>query len=247
MSAITLHNLTLGYQRHPAVHHLSGSFAPGSMTAIVGPNGSGKSTLVKGLTGFLRPMEGSIDRGVLLQNRKIAYLPQRLEVDRSFPITVLDTVLLGLWQEIGMFGGMNNTLWERAAQALSTVGLGGLESRAINELSGGQFQRVMFARMSLQDSPVLILDEPFNAIDQQTILDLMAVIRGWHDEGRTLMMVVHDLSLVREFFPQTLLLAREPVAWGDTGAVLTEENLMQSRVMAQAWDQSAAICRKAPL
>lgn len=246
MDAITLHNLTLGYQRHPAVHHLSGSFASGSMTAIIGPNGSGKSTLVKGLTGFLRPMEGSIDRGGLLPHQ-IAYLPQRLEVDRNFPITVFDTVLLGLWQEIGMFGGMNRTLWQRAAQALSIVGLGGLEGRAINELSGGQFQRMMFARMSLQDAPVLIFDEPFSAIDQQTILDLMAMIRHWHDEGRTLLIVIHNLNLVREFFPQTLLLAREPVAWGQTSEVLTEKHLLQSRTMAQAWDQSAAICRQAPL
>lgn len=246
MAAITLHNLTLGYQRHPAVHHLSGSFASGSMTAIIGPNGSGKSTLVKGLTGFLRPMEGSIDRDGLLP-RQIAYLPQRLEVDRNFPITVFDTVLLGLWQEIGMFGGMNRTLWQRAAQALSIVGLGGLEGRAINELSGGQFQRMMFARMSLQDAPVLIFDEPFSAIDQQTILDLMAMIRHWHDEGRTLLIVIHNLNLVREFFPQTLLLAREPVAWGQTSEVLTEKHLLQSRTMAQAWDQSAAICRQAPL
>ncbi len=246
MAAITLHNLTLGYQRHPAVHHLSGSFAAGSMTAIVGPNGSGKSTLVKGITGFLRPMEGSIDRGSLLPHQ-IAYLPQRLEVDRSFPITVLDTVLLGLWQEIGMFGGVNRTLWQRAAQALSTVGLGGLESRGINELSGGQFQRVMFARMSLQEAPVLIFDEPFSAIDEQTVLDLMAVIRRWHEEGRTLLIVVHDLGLVRQYFPQTLLLAREPVAWGETGEVLTEEHLLQSRTMAQAWDRSAAVCRQEPL
>jgi zinc/manganese transport system ATP-binding protein len=246
MAAITLHNLTLGYQRHPAVHHLSGCFAAGSMTAIVGPNGSGKSTLVKGITGFLRPMDGSIDRGGLLPHQ-IAYLPQRLEVDRSFPITVLDTVLLGLWQEIGMFGGVNRTLWQRAAQALSTVGLGGLESRGINELSGGQFQRVMFARMSLQEAPVLIFDEPFSAIDEQTVLDLMAVIRRWHVEGRTLLIVVHDLGLVRQYFPQTLLLAREPVAWGETGEVLTEEHLLQSRTMAQAWDRSAAVCRQEPL
>ncbi len=246
MAAIPLHNLTLGYQRHPAVHHLSGSFASGSMTAIVGPNGSGKSTLVKGITGFLRPMDGSIDRGGLLPHQ-IAYLPQRLEVDRSFPITVLDTVLLGLWQEIGMFGGVNRTLWQRAAQALSTVGLGGLESRGINELSGGQFQRVMFARMSLQEAPVLIFDEPFSAIDEQTVLDLMAVIRRWNEEGRTLLIVVHDLDLVRQYFPQTLLLAREPVAWGETGDVLTEEHLLQSRTMAQAWDRSAAVCRQEPL
>lgn len=244
MASITLHNLTLGYDRHPAVHHLSGVFAPGSMTAIVGPNGSGKSTLVKGITGFLRPLEGTIDRGGL-QPRQMAYLPQRLDVDRSFPITVLDTVLLGLWREIGVFSGMKPDHWRRVAQALATVGLSGFESRAINELSGGQFQRVMFARMSLQDAPVLILDEPFSAIDQQTILDLMVVIRQWHGKGKTIMVVVHDFNLVRTSFPQTLLLARELIAWGDTAEVLTEDNLKKSRAMAQDWDQSAGICRKA--
>ena len=89
MNAITLHNLTLGYERHPAVHHLSGSFEPGSMTAVIGPNGSGKSTLLKGITGILRPLGGRIDRGALKTNQ-IAYLPQQLEIDQSFPISVLD-------------------------------------------------------------------------------------------------------------------------------------------------------------
>ncbi len=243
MSSIILKNLTLGYERRPAVHHLTGTFPLGSMTAIVGPNGSGKSTLVKGLTGFLRPLEGTIDRGGL-EKRQIAYLPQRLEVDRSFPITVLDTVLLGLWPEIGMFFGMQPYHWQRVERAMTMVGLSGFESRSINELSGGQFQRVMFARMSLQNAPVLILDEPFSAIDQQTIEDLMAVIRHWHEEGRTIMVVVHDFNLVRSSFPQTLLLARELIAWGETDEVLTEENITQSRKMAQAWDQSAVVCRR---
>lgn len=243
MSSITLDNLTLGYERHPAVHHLSGTFPLGSMTAIVGPNGSGKSTLVKGLTGFLRPLAGTIDRGGM-NTRQFAYLPQRLEVDRSFPITVLDTVLLGLWPEIGMFSGMQPCHWQRVEQAMATVGLSGFESRSINELSGGQFQRVMFARMSLQNAPVLILDEPFSAIDHQTIADLIAVLRDWNGEGRTIIVVVHDFNLVRTSFPQTLLLARELIAWGKTAEVLTEQNLAQSRKMAQAWDQSAVVCRK---
>jgi len=243
MSSITLNNLTLGYERRPAVHHLSGVFSSGSMTAVIGPNGSGKSTLVKGITGFLRPLDGTIDRGGL-KKQQIAYLPQRLEVDRSFPITVLDTVLLGLWPEIGIFSGMQPKHWSKVEQAMETVGLSGFESRSINELSGGQFQRVMFARMSLQDAPVLILDEPFSAVDQQTIADLMTVILQWHGEGRTILVVVHDFNLVREAFPQSLLLAREPIAWGETANVLTDENLAQSRAMAQAWDQEAEVCRR---
>lgn len=242
MHAITIHNLTLGYDRHPAVHHLSGSFAPGSMTAIIGPNGSGKSTLVKAITGFIRPMVGTVDRGGLKRG-DIAYLPQIMDVDRSFPVTVLDTVLLGLWQEIGMFGGLKSSQWDRVAQALATVGMSGFEQRGINELSGGQFQRVMFARMLLQDAPVLILDEPFNAIDQQTIFDLMTVIQRWHEEGRTLMVVIHDLNLVRQYFPRTLLLARTMIAWDMTERVLTEENLRKSRAMAQGWDAAAVVCR----
>lgn len=243
MPAITLHDLTLGYERHPAVHHLSGVFASGTMTAIVGPNGSGKTTLLKGITGFLRPLAGAIDRGGL-KPKDIAYLPQHLEADRSFPITVLDTVLLGLWQEIGMFAGMQRTHWDRVAQALFTVGLAGFETRTVNELSGGQFQRVMFARMSLQNAPVLVLDEPFNGIDQQTTADLLEVVRRWHAEGRTILVVAHDLALVRDFFPQTLLLAREMIAWGETRQVLTAAHLDRARTMSEAWDQSAAICRQ---
>ena len=152
MDAIALHDLTLGYDGHPAVHHLSGVFEPGSMTAVVGPNGSGKSTLLKGITGILRPLGGRIERGAL-KISQIAYLPQQAEIDRSFPITVLDIVALGLWHRIGMFGGMKQELWEQAGQALASVGLEGFERRAIGELSAGQFQRVLFARLLLQDCP----------------------------------------------------------------------------------------------
>ena len=241
MNAITLHNLTLGYERHPAVHHLSGSFEPGSMTAVIGPNGSGKSTLLKGITGILRPLGGRIDRGALKTNQ-IAYLPQQLEIDQSFPISVLDVIILGLWRDIGIFGGMKHGLWTKAEQALNTVGLDGFETRPISDLSGGQFRRVMFARMLLQDAPVVVLDEPFTSIDAQTTLDLFEVVKRWHAENRTIIAVLHDFNQVRSYFPQTLLMARNLVGWGETPQVLTDENLLVSRRMSEAWTESAEVC-----
>ncbi|MDR3631894.1 MAG: metal ABC transporter ATP-binding protein [Desulfocapsaceae bacterium] len=243
MHPISLCNLTLGYERHPAVHHLSGVFKAGSMTAVVGPNGSGKSTLLKGITGSLRPLGGHIDRGAL-KTSQIAYLPQQMEIDRSFPITVLDVVILGLWRDIGMFGGMKKGLWHKTEEALQTVGLAGFESRPISDLSGGQFRRVMFARMLLQESPVVVLDEPFTSIDNQTTLDLFEVIKRWHAENRTIIAVLHDFSQVRSYFPQTLLLARELVGWGETRQILTDANLQRSRRMSEAWDESAAVCQE---
>jgi zinc/manganese transport system ATP-binding protein len=241
--SISLHNLTLGYERHPAVHHLTGVFESGSMTAVVGPNGSGKSTLLKGITGILRPLGGHIKREGL-QTDQIAYLPQQLEIDRSFPITVLDIVILGLWHDIGMFSGMNKDRWKKVEQALTTVGLEGFEKRAISNLSGGQFQRVMFARMLLQNSPVVVLDEPFTSIDEQTTLDLLKVVQRWHAEKRTIIAVLHDFDQVRAYFPQTLLIARELIGWGFTREVLTEENLQNSRRMSEAWDESADVCQE---
>lgn len=243
MDAIILDDLTLGYDGHPAVHHLSGVFEPGSMTAVVGPNGSGKSTLLKGLTGILRPLGGRIERG-RLRTSQMAYLPQQAEIDRSFPITVLDIVALGLWQRIGMFGGMKKELWEQAWQALGAVGLEGFEPRAIGDLSAGQFQRVLFARLLLQDCPVILLDEPFTAVDARTTTDLLGVIQSWHAENRTIIAVLHNYDQVRSYFPKTLMLARDPIGWGDTQEVLTPENLRLARQMSEAWDETAAACRR---
>jgi zinc/manganese transport system ATP-binding protein len=243
MDSIVLHDLTLGYDRHPAVHHLSGVFEPGSMTAVVGPNGSGKSTLLKGITGILGPLGGRIERGAL-EATQIAYLPQQTEIDRGFPITVLDTVIIGLWHRIRMFGGMKRDLWRGAKQALASVGLEGFEGRAIGALSAGQFQRVLFARMLLQDCPVILLDEPFTAIDSQTTADLLNVVRGWHAEKRTIIAVLHDFDQVRTYFPRTLMIAREPIGWGKTDDVLTEENLRRSRRMSEAWNESAEVCTR---
>ncbi len=242
-AAFALSDVTLGYGRHPAVHHLTGSFATGSLTAVVGPNGSGKTTLLKGLAGLLAPLDGRLDRNGL-GRRDIAYLPQQAEIDRSFPISVIETVLLGHWRTIGLFRPVTRILRRQAEHALMAVGLDGFARRPIASLSAGQFQRVLFARMLLQDCPVILLDEPFTAIDAKTMADLLRVVVGWHGEGRTVIAVLHDLDQVRENFPDSLLIAREPIAWGATTEVLRAEHLFRARQMAEAWDDRAEICRR---
>jgi len=238
---IILRDVTLGYDRHPAVHHLSGEVASGALLAVVGPNGAGKSTLFRGLAGILKPLSGTIDLGGL-DIRDIAYLPQSADIDRSFPISVFDFVGTGLWRRIGFFGGMGRHERDRIAQALAAVGLTGFENRNIGTLSGGQMQRMLFARVLLQDARLIVLDEPFNAIDARTSADLMLLVQRWHDEKRTVLAALHDFDLVRANFPETLLLARGLVAWGPTAQVLTAENLAEARRMCEAFDDSAAAC-----
>ena len=234
-------DVTLGYDRHPAVHHLTGDVAKGTLLAVVGPNGAGKSTLFRGIIGMLKPMGGSIGLGGLTI-RDIAYLPQTADIDRSFPISVFDFVGTGLWRTIGAFGGIGKAQAARITAALAAVGLNGFENRSIGTLSGGQMQRMLFARVLLQDSRLIVLDEPFNAIDAKTTADLMLLIQRWHHEGRTVLAALHDMDLVRTQFPQTLLLARGAVAWGKTADVLTRENLSAARTMCEAFDDGAAPC-----
>ena len=232
-------DLTLGYSRHPAVHHLSGTVATGSLTAVVGANGSGKSTLMKGIVGVLKPMDGKI---VNARNARIAYLPQQSELDRTFPARVVDLVSLGVWPKRGLLGRFTDEDRASVSKALSAVGLEGFEKRPIDTLSGGQLQRALFARVLVQDAEIILLDEPFNAMDTKTVVDLIALIKRWHGESRTIMVVVHDLNLVREHFPETLLLARQPVAWGDTIETLRPENLLRARRFDEAWHDDAPWC-----
>jgi len=241
MSGLHFHNLTLGYERHPAVHHLDGAVETGALVAVVGPNGAGKSTLFKGIVGALRPLAGSIERDGL-DVREIAYLPQAAEIDRSFPITVYDMAAMGLWHSKGLFGGFGGKDHAAIEAAIAAVGLTGFEQRAIGTLSGGQMQRMLFARLLLQDSRVIVLDEPFTAIDAKTSADLLDLVRRWHGERRTVLAALHDIDLVKAVFPQSLLLAREPVAWGPTREVLTPENLAKARHMCEAFDEEAEAC-----
>jgi zinc/manganese transport system ATP-binding protein len=240
-AALQFRNLTLGYDRHPAVHHLDGAIETGALVAVVGPNGAGKSTLFKGIVGVLKPFAGQIERGAL-SPQDIAYLPQAAEIDRSFPINVYDMVAMGLWHRTGLFGGVDRKARASIEQALSAVGLPGLEEGAIATLSGGQMQRMLFARLLLQDARVIVLDEPFNAVDAKTSVDLFDLVQRWHGEKRTVLTALHDIDFVRTHFPETLLLAREPVAWGRTATVLTAENLLVARRMCEAFDDHAEEC-----
>lgn len=242
-AALAFHNLTLGYERHPAVHHLETEIAQGSLTAIVGPNGAGKSTLLKGVTGALAPIEGRITISGM-GGEDIAYLPQQSDIDRSFPISVVDLVAMGLWREIGAFGRVTRARRQRVDAALAAVGLTGFETRPIGSLSGGQMQRALFARVLLQDARMVLLDEPFTAIDMKTMADLIGVIERWNREGRTVLAVLHDDDTVRAHFPQTLMLARELVAHGPTHKVLTSENQFRARQMCEACASTPHICGK---
>jgi zinc/manganese transport system ATP-binding protein len=237
-------NVTLGYDGHPAVHHLGGSLRRGSLTAVVGPNGSGKSTLLKGIAGAVQPLGGRIElQGV--SQRDVAYLPQQSDLDRGFPATVLDVLTLGLIDRVGLFARVPKDSVQRMHMALEAVGLAGFADRAIETLSGGQMQRCLFARVLLQDARVILLDEPFNAIDAKTVADLVDLVRRWHGEERTVVAVLHDLDLVRRVFPDTLLIARHLVAWGPTAEALSPENLLKARRMTEAWDDDAPWCRAA--
>ncbi len=236
---IRLCDVTIAYDCHPAVHHLTGSFAAGSMTAITGPNGAGKSTLLKALIGDLKLSAGSIERdGASLA--EIAYLPQAAEIDRRFPVTVGDVVLLGAWRQSGPFKAISAA--SEARRALTAVGLPDFERRSIGSLSSGQLQRVLFARLIVQNATVILLDEPFTAIDARTTRDLLDLIQGWHREGRTVIAALHDFDQVRMHFSQTLLLARELIDWGPTATTLVPANLRRAQLLAEQWDEDAGPC-----
>jgi zinc/manganese transport system ATP-binding protein len=237
---VTLENLTVSYRQHPALHHISGQFAPGSLTAVVGPNGSGKSTLLKTIMGLLPIAGGKVT--VATPSARIAYLPQLAEIDTCFPIDVRDCVSLGCWPRKGAWGGMKGAQLQQIDAALHAVCLQGFEDRPISSLSSGQLQRVLFARLLVQNADVILLDEPFNSIDSKTTAALLDTIAQWHRQQHTVIVVLHNDAQVRQHFPQTLLLARELVAWGPTAQVMTDAHLSRARAMAEVWDDDAELC-----
>ena len=180
---IALRGAAFGWHGRPAVHGLAGEFSRGSMAAIVGPNGAGKSTLLKGLAGVLRPLAGALECEADLR-RRLAWLPQASELERGFPITVADMVALGAWGRVGAWRRFDAAETARVHAALRRVGLQDLAGQSLGALSGGQMQRALFARLLLQDAPLLLLDEPFSAIDAATTDVLLALLRGWGGGSR---------------------------------------------------------------
>jgi zinc/manganese transport system ATP-binding protein len=242
--SIELQDVTLAYRGHPAVHHVSGVFAPGSLTALIGPNGAGKSTLLRAMARQARPTQGHVIYNGLATNQPgtIAYLPQIAGLNPDFSLRVIDVVAMGAWQSIGAMGAMNTAIIEKLQAALQQVGLANFESRMVDELSVGQLQRVLFARLIMQDAPVILLDEPFNALDVTTVRDLLKIIHTWHAQGRLVVAVLHDMNTVKQHFPQTLLIARELLAWGATSAVVSSQTLGEAEQASLAWQDAAPWC-----
>jgi len=240
---IRLHGVSLRQGAPLAVEAVSGAFLPGSLTAIIGPNGAGKTTLLRALAGLHRLDSGRIDRGGLAPAR-IGFVAQAPTLDRSFPIDCLEVVALAGAAGAGWVRALSRSRWDAASAALAQVGLASLARRPVGSLSAGQFQRLMFARAIAQDAPVLLLDEPFNAVDEPTAAELLAIVLRWHAQGRTVVVVAHDLALVRRAFPTTLALHRRAVAWGPTAAVLTPEHLREVRLTADRWADLAPALRE---
>ena len=208
---IVMNDLVAGYDRQPVTRALSGVIERGSMTAIVGANGCGKSTLLKTLAGFLPPVSGTFR----WQGRRpvVGWLAQRHALEAQFPLTVQDVVSMGCWPEISLFAGFRRDTRMRIAGALERVGLASMALSTIVVLSGGQFERMRFARVLVQQAPLVMLDEPFSGVDEATCNVLMDLMLEMYMQGQTLLAVLHDSERVSRHFPQTLRLDADTPHW----------------------------------
>ena len=215
---IKLDHLVAGYAGLAIAPSLSGTIETGSMTAIVGLNGCGKSTLLKTLAGFIPPVSGRLS----WRNGRpvIGWLAQRHALESQFPLTVQDVVSQGAWPQVSLLRGLSRGSRQRIRASLERVGLLSMAKMPIEELSGGQFQRMLFARVMVQGAPLVMLDEPFTGIDEATSCELMNLILEMHQQGQTILAVLHDNRRVADYFPETMLLTTERVHWGRTSEVL---------------------------
>ncbi|MBP7253761.1 MAG: metal ABC transporter ATP-binding protein [Alphaproteobacteria bacterium] len=238
---LTLCDISAGYDRHPAVHHVSVTFVPGSLTAIVGPNGGGKSTLLKTIMGMVPLMSGHM----LWQGctpADCAYMPQQSAIDRGFPLRVRDIVDFGHWRRSGNWCALSAVQDTQSRAALQRVGMSSFADRPIDGLSVGQLQRVLFARIIVQDARMILLDEPFAPIDSRTVTELLPLLQQWRGEGRTILLVMHDLGMAEAYCPDALLLAREMLVHGPSRTVLQPDHLQKARLLAESWQETAPQC-----
>lgn len=236
--SIQLENVTVSYRHRPAIHHINIDINMNEMWAIFGPNGAGKSTLLKAIMHLVRPDSGQISWGKL-QRSDIAYLPQQSDIDRSQPMSVFELVAMGLWYETGFFASISKTMYQRIFNVLNQVGMLQYKDRSIAQLSNGQFQRVLLARMLIQNASVLLLDEPFNAVDASTTFALLDILKTYQQQQKcTVITVLHDYEQVQAYFPNTLLIAREKIAAGKTDKVITENNLQKAAAAMQQYEQN---------
>ncbi|RSI45116.1 metal ABC transporter ATP-binding protein [Streptococcus cristatus] len=227
---IEMKNLSVSYQGQLALEPTSLTIKGPTITGIIGPNGAGKSTLIKGMLGIVES-EGQtfLDRKPMKQElSEIAYVEQKIHIDYNFPIKVKECVSLGLYPKIKLFQRLKASDWEKVARALKIVGLEDFAERQISQLSGGQFQRVLIARCLVQEADYIFLDEPFVGIDSVSEEIIMATLRQLRKDGKTILIVHHDLSKVVAYFDQVLLLNKRVVAFGSTESTFTKENMQKT-------------------
>jgi len=196
--------LQAGYQNRAVTPVINAALSSGSMTALVGANGSGKSTLLKTIAGLIKPVAGKCE--LQLPQKAIGWMPQRSELETRFPLTVFELVSIGCWPRSGWFGGINRSMRREIDRALDAVQMRDFARAQPATLSGGQLQRVLFARLLLQRSPLWLLDEPFNGIDSKTVTLLMSILQQQQQAGATLLVVLHDRPLVDRYFSEVLSL-----------------------------------------
>ena len=232
-SLLSATGLRLGYRDVPVVQHVSFALARGDVLAVVGHNGSGKSTLIKTLLGALPPLAGELSwpEG---RPKTIAYLGQRTEFDNRFPIRVRDLAAMGAWSGLGFLGRVDNACQARITSALERTGTAEIADMPLHQLSAGQLQRALFARTMVQDAPLILLDEPFTAVDQTTEAELLTLIDDWAAEGRAVMLVLHDLSAVLQHCNSALLLGNGQARFGAPRETLTPHNLVDHGYMSKS-------------
>ena len=227
-SPLAIRGLTVSYGQKPAVFSVDMTVRPGRMTAIIGPNGAGKSTLLKAALGIVRPLSGQVrafGQPLDAMRARIAYVPQRASVDWDFPTCVIDVVLMGLYRELGLLGRVLGRHKACALDCLDRVGMRDFADRQIGQLSGGQQQRVFLARALAQGADLYLLDEPFAGVDAATEKAIIGVLKALKAEGRTVVVVHHDLATVRDYFDDVFLIATRKVADGPVETAFTADTL----------------------
>lgn len=231
MVPVRVDNLTVSYHKKPVLKEVSFAAPEGKLIGIVGPNGAGKSTLIKGILGLVPKTSGNVQiygKPYRLQRKKVGYVPQRESVDWDFPTSVFDVVLMGRYGQIGWFKRPGKKDKETAMACLEKVGMAEYANRQISQLSGGQQQRVFLARALAQDATVYFMDEPFVGVDAATEKAIIALLNELKAQGKTVLVVHHDLQTVKEYFDWVLLLNMRKVAMGPAEEVFTIENLQKT-------------------
>ena len=229
MKVIEIKKLVVAYDEDkPVLDDFNLGIEKGKMTAFVGPNGAGKSTLIKAILEFVKPITGSITingKKYAQEKKKIAYVPQRGSVDWDFPTTLYDVVEMGSYGRVGFLKRVPKSEKNRVMEAIEKVDMLEYVDRQISQLSGGQQQRVFIARALVQDAEIYLLDEPFQGIDKKTEGSIVKILKGLREEGKTVIVVHHDLQTVPEYFDEVVLINRKVIASGKVNEVFTKENI----------------------